>query len=193
MNILLIQPPIRDFYRTRFREYPLGLLYCAAALEAAGHEAHILDARWCARPRRVTLPPELSSLAAYYTRENNLFIDYQHFGMAFEAITAEVAQRAPDIVGISSMFTPYVQEAIATAHAVKAALPQCPVVMGGVHATVDPASIMESGAVDSVVRGEGEELLPEIVADSKIHRGSSPLLYKEGKGEVEIEASPYPT
>jgi hypothetical protein len=36
MKILLIQPPVEDFYQTSLRTLPVGLLYLAAALRCAG-------------------------------------------------------------------------------------------------------------------------------------------------------------
>jgi len=38
MKILLIQPPIRDFYQTSIRTQPLGLAYLAASLQRCGQE-----------------------------------------------------------------------------------------------------------------------------------------------------------
>lgn len=158
MKILLIQPPIQDFYCTKFREYPLGLLYLAASLEAKGFNAEILDARQAKKSKRAPLPNELFHLKKYYTRENCLYVDYKHFGLSFTTIAQKVRDAKPDIVCISSMFTPYVGEVIETARAIKNLLPKIPIIAGGHHATVDPESLSESGAIDCVVRGEGEKM-----------------------------------
>jgi hypothetical protein len=48
-DVLLVQPPIRDFYLTPKRTIPYGLASIAAALIARGFEVDILDA--LARPR----------------------------------------------------------------------------------------------------------------------------------------------
>lgn len=158
MELLFIQPPIRDFYRTKFREYPLGILYLAAAAEAAGHKARVLDARRCKRPRRVAIPPELKYLDNYYTRANNLFLNYKHIGMEFDEIAQRAARIGPDKICLSSMFTPYVGEAIEAAVAIKKVMPRCPIVAGGHHATVDPDSLSNSGCIDEIVKGEGERM-----------------------------------
>ena len=38
MKILLIQPPVRDFYHTEIRVQPIGLAYLAASLGSHGYE-----------------------------------------------------------------------------------------------------------------------------------------------------------
>jgi len=163
MKILLIQPPIRDFYRTRFREYPLGLLYIAASLRKHGHECEILDARYSAKSRGVTLPEEFSYLKKYYTKENNLFLGYKHFGLSFEEIGKRVLKLSPDYILVSSMFTPYLNEVLETAYILKASLPNVPIIVGGHHATADPDSLLASDCIDRVVRGEGEEILLNVI------------------------------
>lgn len=163
MRILLVQPPIRDFYRTAFREYPLGLLYLASALESHGHHPAILDARRCKRPRAIPPPPELTDIADLFRAKGGPFPRYQHFGMGVESIGAAAAAARPDAICISALFTPYVGETIETARAVRDALPRCPIIVGGHHATADPASLEREGCIDLVIRGEGEEILPEIL------------------------------
>ncbi|MCX6113538.1 MAG: hypothetical protein NTY22_09745, partial [Proteobacteria bacterium] len=85
MKILFIQPPIQDFYNTKFREYPLGLLYLAGALDgnrplsddfSKNFNLGILDARCCNKPKHIRVPDELKYLGKYYTKENNLFLNY---------------------------------------------------------------------------------------------------------------------
>lgn len=156
MRAILIQPPIRDFYRTRFREYPLGLLYLAGSMRSNGWDVKILDARSCKRPKRVALPPHLSYLGEIYTRGNDAFLHYQHFGLGYDEILDAVSEYSPDLIGISCMFTPYIEEAIETARAARLGSPAAKIIAGGHHATVDRESLAESGAFDEIVRGEGE-------------------------------------
>ena len=44
MKVLLIQPPIEDFYDTSVRTYPLGLVYVASRVSRVA-EVAVLDAR----------------------------------------------------------------------------------------------------------------------------------------------------
>jgi len=180
MKILLIQPPIRDFYRTAFREYPLGLMYLASSLRTSGFQAEILDARRCRRPKVVTPYDELMPIAELAQSGRGPFREFKHFGISYEEISRRVLEYPPDIVCISSMFTPYMREVIATAEAVKNAVPACHVMAGGHHATADPESLLGSGVIDSVFSGEGEIALPELI------RGGRP-----GKGVIDDAGAPF--
>lgn len=171
LRVLLIQPPIQDFYRTKFREYPLGLLYIASSLKAEGFIVDILDARAEKTESKAPLPAQLSHLSNYYTRENNLFVHFKHFGMTYDEMTKRVRQIAPDVVCISSMFTPYVGEVIKTAKALRKAIPSLFMVAGGCHTTIDPLSLMDSGLFDCTFRGEGEQALPLLLSDMEKYRG----------------------
>ena len=73
--------------------------------------------------RTVALPRELAYLAEYYAVADkapfSTFHQYYHFGRSFDAIEAELAELQPDVVGISSLFTPYYREALEVAVRVK--------------------------------------------------------------------------
>jgi len=43
MKVLLIQPPVRDFYQTAIRIQPIGLACLAASLQQKKHGIEILD------------------------------------------------------------------------------------------------------------------------------------------------------
>ena len=159
-NILLIQPPIRDFYLTAKRTIPYGLASIAAGLIEAGFCVQILDALATAKSRIVDLPQEMAYLRSFYGRPDQspfaLFHHFKHFGCSFETIGRRVQEAQPFLVGISSLFSAYAKEAVQTAQIVKAYHPDCKIVVGGHHATAMPRRMMESPAVDFVLRGEGE-------------------------------------
>ncbi len=159
-DIQLIQPPIRDFYLTAKRTIPYGLASIAAGLIEAGFSVQILDALATAKSRVVDLPQELAYLRAFYGRPDqspfSLFHHFKHFGYSFDTIGQQVKRAQPFLVGISSLFSAYSQEAIKTAQIIKKNHPDCKIVIGGHHATALPERVMESSAVDFVLRGEGE-------------------------------------
>ena len=159
-NILLIQPPIRDFYLTAKRTIPYGLASIAAGLIEAGFSVQILDALATPKSRVVDLPPEMSYLRPFYGRPDQspfaLFHHFKHFGYSFDTIGQRVKKAQPFLVGISSLFSAYTNEAVQTAQIVKVYHPNCKIVVGGHHATAMPARVMESSAVDFVLQGEGE-------------------------------------
>jgi radical SAM superfamily enzyme YgiQ (UPF0313 family) len=90
------------------------------------------------------------------------FHQYYHFGKSFDEIEAEVADIDPDVVGISSLFTPYFREALEVAARVKKHC-DVPVVMGGSHASAAPGTLLSSPDVDFLISGEGEKPLVELL------------------------------
>ncbi|MBT8367908.1 MAG: B12-binding domain-containing radical SAM protein [Deltaproteobacteria bacterium] len=165
-DILLIQPPIRDFYLTAKRTIPYGLTCIAANLIANGFSVDILDALATSKSRIRDLPAPMRYLRRYYEQPDRspfaLFYDYKHFGYSLEYIGKKAKESGAFLVGISSLFTPYFQQALDTAKTVKAYHPNCKVVLGGHHPTAMPQSAMVSAAVDFVVRGEGEEPMVQL-------------------------------
>lgn len=166
MKVLLIQPPIRDFYLTRKRTVPCGPALLAGALRRAGHKAALFDALATSKSRVIPRPSEMAYLSEIYPAPDvspfGLFYDYRHFGYAFTTIAKAAGESGAQLVGISSLFTPYAAEALQAAAAVKEALPRCRIVVGGHHATALFASVMAEPAVDFVIRGEGETALPAL-------------------------------
>jgi radical SAM superfamily enzyme YgiQ (UPF0313 family) len=188
MKVLLIQPPIQDFYDTDIRLQPLGLCMLKTAAKRFVPEAEVtvLDFHQGHGRRTIPLPKDIAYMEAYYARPDlspfAAFRNYFHFGAPFEAVGEQAASRKPDLVGISSLFTPYHREALACAEAVKKRL-DVPVFMGGPHVSALPLSALQDGNVDFVVRGEGERPFVELL---RAFRGDMPLErvpnlgYKEG-------------
>lgn len=165
-DILLIQPPVRDFYITAKRTIPYGLACIASSLDRQGFSVDILDGSATSRSRVIDLPPEMSCLDACYGRADvspfGLFHHYRHFGAGFEHLGKKAKESGAFLVGVSSLFTAYADEALTTAEAVKRFHPGCIVVLGGHHPTHLPEKVLECPAVDYVLRGEGEQSMPEL-------------------------------
>lgn len=162
-DILLIQPPIRDFYLTAKRTIPYGLASVGAVLMREGFSVEILDCLATRKSKPIDLPVEMEYLKAWYGKPDispfGLFHRYRHYGLSFGKIAEAVRRAKPFLVGISSLFTAYCGEALRTAETVRDAAPGCTIVMGGHHPTELYESVMECGAVDFVLRGEGEASL----------------------------------
>ena len=173
MKILLVQPPIRDFYRTPIRTQPIGLAYLAASLQSDGHEVEILDCQ-TEKKRSISMPPELSYLRDFYPFSDRspfkLYTGYYHFGIGWDEIRLRIEDSKADLFGISSSFTPYHQEAIEIARIIKEWDRRKIVVMGGAHISCDPEGVLKNPLVDYIVLGEGEARFPL-------------LLERLGKGE----------
>jgi len=161
MKILLIQPPVQDFYDTDIRLQPLGLCMLKAAARKffPGIQVIVRDYHQGHGRKAVPLPAELSYLREYFrypdTSPFSSFFHYYHFGASFEEIGVEVAHEKPELVGISSLFSAYHREALACAREVKRRL-SIPVLMGGSHVSAAPLSVLRDPSVDFIIRGEGE-------------------------------------
>jgi radical SAM superfamily enzyme YgiQ (UPF0313 family) len=199
MDILLIQPPIRDFYLTAKRTIPYGLACLASSLRHEGYTVEIFDALASSRSRIVPLPAPMAYLPPFYGRPDRspfaLFHHFRHFGYSFETIGKVAAASGAFLVGISSLFSAYSDEALKSVEVVKASLPQCKVVLGGHHPTALPETVMASGAVDYLIRGEGEEAMVKLAralqqgAQGLKDLGSiEGLVYRQSDGTLKINA-----
>ncbi len=163
VKVLLIQPPVRDFYQTSTRTQPIGLAYLAASLKNRGHEVEILDCQTETK-KSIPIPAELSYLKDFYPFNDRspfkLYSGYYHFGMDWADIRKRVENSKADVFGISSSFTPYHGEALEIAQIIKEWDRRKIVVMGGAHVSCDPEGVLQSPSVDYAVLGEGEVRFP---------------------------------
>jgi radical SAM superfamily enzyme YgiQ (UPF0313 family) len=168
MRLLLIQPPVQDFYDTDVRLQPIGLCYLKAAVNKHLPSVEVLvkDAHGGAGRHTVKIPKELRYLADYYGVDDkspfSTFHRFYHFGESFDQMEQEIAEIRPDVVGISSLFTPYYREVLEVAARVKKGCGAL-VVVGGSHASAVPESLLASPSVDYLIRGEGERALVELL------------------------------
>ncbi len=187
MKILLIQPPVIDFYRTPLRTQPIGLTYLAASLKRHGHEVEILDCQ-TEEKRAIPLPAELSYLKEFYPLNDRspfkLYTGFYHFGMGWEEIKKEIEGSKADLFGISSSFTAYHGEALRVAKLIKEWDSKKTVVMGGSHVSCDPQGVLKSPFVDYVILGEGEYRFPALI--EQIQRG-------KGKERSDLDGVGYQT
>lgn len=163
-HVLLVQPPIEEFYLTAKRTIPYGLASICASLEAAGYPTQILDGLATDKSKSIDYPEEFSHLTPFYGRDDitlfSLFHQFKHYGYSYEHLGAQVREKKPFLVGISSLFTAYGDQALETARIIKKFYPQAYIVMGGHHPTHFPAAVLACKAVDFVLRGEAETSLP---------------------------------
>ena len=192
MRVLLIQPPVEDFYQTAIRTQPLGLACLAAALREHGHDIALLDCQQPGKKRQLPLPAAFSYMHRFYTAGDispfRLYGTYSHFGISWEEMRQAVAAAAPQAVGISCQFTPYVEETLKTARIVKSINSAIPVIVGGAHASALPVEVLKSPYIDYVIIGEGEETLPVLIdclAEGRQPGSLAGIAYKNG-GEVII-------
>jgi radical SAM superfamily enzyme YgiQ (UPF0313 family) len=177
MKVVLVQPPVEDFYDTDVRLQPIGLCYMKAAVKKWLPDVVLVVRDYhagCGR-QTVAIPRALGYLREYYPVADrspfSAFHRYYHFGASFDDIESDLAALRPDLVAISSLFTPYYGEALEVARRVKRRRGM-PVVVGGSHASAAPDSLLASPDVDYVIRGEGEKAFVEFL---RFLRGEKPI------------------
>ncbi|HHP7233642.1 MAG TPA: B12-binding domain-containing radical SAM protein [Desulfobacterales bacterium] len=194
-DVLLIQPPIRDFYLTAKRTLPYGLASMAAVLVKDGFRVEILDALCASRSRALSWPAEMNPLQRYYGRPDQspfaLFHRYRHYGYSLNEIGRRARDSGAFLVGISSLFSAYAAEALAVADTVRSFHPAAKIVMGGHHPTAMPELVMASAAVDYVLRGDGEASIVHLARSLRDGQGLDhvPGLVRR-KGPAGLEVRP---
>lgn len=149
MNVLLIQPTLTTrTYNKRERPTtyePLGLAYLAAVLREAAHHVEILDcyAEGCQHRKD----------DAGLTR----------FGLPDKYIQERIANFAPDVVGITCMFTGHDRDCRRLAALAKTTVPNAWVIVGGADASAQSEALIEDPNIDLIIRGEGEAVLLEVL------------------------------
>lgn len=193
VDVLLVQPPITDYYHTAKRTIPYGLASIAAAVNQAGFSVAILDAMARGKSRIVDPPAELDHLRFFHGRPDQspfgLFHRFRHYGYSLEYLGQRIKAAGAFLVGIASLFTAYSDIALAVARTAKASLPGCTVVIGGHHPTVLPAAVMAEPAVDLVIRGEGEVALPQLATALKKGKSLNDIpgiVFRQSSGALHV-------
>lgn len=146
VKVLLINP-----YLTAAQDDPaqpapmLSLPYLAAYLEKNGYKAGILDAAGLGLG---TVTPVAGKV---------------RYGLPQEEIAKIIKSEAPDIVGVTAPSTSHANDVHDMAALAKRVIPGVKVVVGGAHASSNPAKVLADPNIDLVVIGEGEETLLELV------------------------------
>lgn len=192
-KLLLIAPPIQDFYDTEIRHFPLGLLYLKKTLNnffsSEDLEVVIRDYHHGYGKRTVAIPKELKFLKKYWQcLDSSPFCgfasEYYHFGASYQKIEEDIQEIMPDVIGISSNFTPYFQEVLEVAKIAKKINSRIKIIIGGHHATAMAREILISDKnrlIDYVIVKEGERPLVEFFyyLFGIIHlKGVSNLVYR---------------
>ncbi|MEK6808335.1 MAG: cobalamin-dependent protein, partial [Nanoarchaeota archaeon] len=100
-------------------------------------------------------------LATYLKQKLNDEIEIHIVDNVFDNVFSKITEIKPDILGISAMTIEYA-DAIDLAVKVKEVLPECRIIVGGVHISTLPNSL--NPCFELGVLGEGEETLYELVS-----------------------------
>ncbi|MCP3925950.1 MAG: B12-binding domain-containing radical SAM protein [Desulfobacterales bacterium] len=188
MKILLIQPPVRDFYFTKKRSIPYGLLTIAQALKDASINVSLLDCLATKKSKDIPWPNDFSYLKPFYgtkdTTPFSLFSTYTHYGYSYQHIRELIKRSGADVFGISSLFTAYANEAIEITKIIKDINKDHITIVGGHHPTTLPDEVLSEKSVDFIIRGEGEESFVNLACslkEKKDFKNISGLGYKINK------------
>jgi len=189
-KIILVQPPVEDFYDTEVRLQPIGLAYLKSAMKVEHPEIEclVMDFHTGRGRQTIKIPKELSYLKDYYPIKDESpfcsFFNYFRFGESLEKMTQEILDKNPDLVGISSLFSPYYREVLTLVSALKSAKPDLIIVLGGSHVSACPELMLAHEGVDFIITGEGEIPLVQLVSclkSSGDYRTIPQLGYKAGQ------------
>ena len=155
-RILLVEPPFFRLFKDGYSldRYPLGLAYLAATVhQETAWDVTAYNADFSGESEQI----QISHLAGPgFTRYREILGDPR--AAIWQEIRAVINELRPDIVGISSKSQNFAS-ASRVASIVKDNDPATLVVVGGVHASVRGAEILEHAAIDAAVQGEGERTL----------------------------------
>jgi len=148
MKVCFIRPPYVELrYQMVALPVPsIGLAYVAAAARAAGHEVEVLDAIGEA-PEQVTPLDE---------------IRFACRGLTVEQVMERVPTDA-DVFAVSVMFSQDWAYVRRITLALKDRFPSIPIIAGGEAVSALPEYSIETGNVDHVVLGEGEEAIVDLL------------------------------
>ena len=172
MKILLVRA--KPTFMDMILGIPIGLAYCGAVAEKAGHEVEILD-----------LALEKSVPVSHAILRDRL------------------RQKKYDLVGLTCMTVEY-PGAVEMARVIKECDPSVPIVFGGQHPTIESDEVIANGVCDFVVVGEGEDTFLELaqtleengdpwnVSGIVFHKDGAPVRTLPRTASVDIEALPWP-
>lgn len=157
-RILGVNPPVRDFAFFDLWSKPLGLLYLLERVRQNGCDAVLLDMvhaaaageRTFGRRRIASFDIDKPAVLKGVPRR------YRHFGLNEAEVFARLADMPkPDLIFLTSAMTYWYPGVLWAIRVLNSALPEIPVVLGGIYARLCPEHAAKAGA-DFVVR-EGWE------------------------------------
>jgi radical SAM superfamily enzyme YgiQ (UPF0313 family) len=168
-HILLINPWIDDFAAYDFWAKPMGLLTIAGILRTHGYRITYLDAldRFFgglsgavrkATAKRFGRGPYLKTPLLKPARLKDVPRNYSRYGIPEELFRAFISEiPKPDAVLITSIMTYWYPGVFAAIRIVKKLLPDTPVILGGIYATLCREHALSRSGADHVISGPGEE------------------------------------
>jgi radical SAM superfamily enzyme YgiQ (UPF0313 family) len=165
--IVCLNPWVYDFAAHDFFARPLGLLYLAGILRAAGYRVVMID---CA-----SRPPTHGSPRGRWHKEilpvpgqlRGIPRRYGRYGLnpaLVHQLLASLPQK-PAAFLVTSLMTYWYQGVQAAIAAIRDHFPEVPVILGGIYATLLPEHARKCSGADTVLPGEGETAILSRLAE----------------------------
>jgi radical SAM superfamily enzyme YgiQ (UPF0313 family) len=171
-HVLLINPWVDDFAAYDFWAKPIGLLLLAGILRMHGYRVSYIDCLDRSHPevlhpskagefgkgaylkRRILKPKKLSDVPRYYSR----------YGIPESLVRKTISQSPrPHVVLVTSLMTYWYPGVVALIELVRETLPEVPVVLGGIYASLCHEHALEHAGADQVISGRGEAVITSLV------------------------------
>ncbi|MBN3038230.1 MAG: B12-binding domain-containing radical SAM protein [Candidatus Omnitrophica bacterium] len=153
-KVLLIYPPTTIEVKVERKRVgiPNGIFAIAAVLVQEGYKVKILDA---------TLED--------FGHEEEIGQGFIRFGMSFAKIKEVISGYAPDVVGVSSLYSSQACNVHEVCRLAKEASKEILTVVGGGYPTSETQKCLDDPNIDFVVRGEGERAIINLLRDDLGH------------------------
>ncbi len=163
-KILFVTPPFYRLYNRLYKNfhpffhYPLALGYLTATVKKyTDWEVMAYHADFCCQS--VSLEVSFLTGEGFYNYVNNLNnLD----GSIWKEVVSVLSEFKPSVVGISASSQTFAS-ACNVARLVKGIFKQAIVILGGPHASMAGAEILNNPDIDIVVKGEGEATIVELL------------------------------
>ncbi|MFH1607959.1 MAG: radical SAM protein [archaeon] len=113
------------------------------------------------RRERINTPINLVYLGTAIEDKHEVKIYDRNIYPHDEDYTKLLKEYKPDIIGLTSMTTPMLHDVMHLGKLTQSVLEGAIIVVGGIHASVDPDSVLKEPYIDYIIRGEGEEAFLE--------------------------------
>lgn len=155
-KVLLISPPFYRLMESPYNGMHLGLAYIASYLNHNGHEAIIYNAD---HKRDMSYKNQKQIFENFYDYKDALSGNYHPI---WDEVKEVIEEANPDFVGVQ-IYTAAYKSAQVVARLVKEFNKKIKVIVGGVHPTLDPGTVIRNKNYDHLVVGEGEIPMLKIV------------------------------
>jgi radical SAM superfamily enzyme YgiQ (UPF0313 family) len=166
IQLLLINPWIYDFTAYDFWSKPLGLLYIASILRNIGYQIDYLDCMDRFEPGLLELPNYLFSKnnpdgrGPFYKERTakpellkHIPRNYSRYGITEEIFLKKLKQLSrPDVVLVTSIMTYWYPGVFKVIELIKEYYPDCPVILGGIYATLCYSHAVNFSGADYVLK-----------------------------------------